>query len=272
MLDDKNVPEKATDLNDADLHTSTRYDPLLGDGPVDATGSTEKSPFYMLKFHYDRILEAADFLDWTIVKKVLPDTAALEKLLIDDIKVQNIGQNPTKIRFAINRHGKFSIGYLTLPPVPIETLFPTQLSLEPPSLSHGFTKVYIDTRFSSTGPSTTFKTTHRAVYDSARERFKDALGPGGLGGEVLVVDPSDEILEGTITSVYFFRDGRWVTPPVAVGPKIWKGHKGTTRRWALERGLCIEKSVMKDSVEEGEVVWLSNGARGFWVGRIVSLN
>lgn len=43
---------------------------------------------------------------------------------------------------------------------------------------------------------------------------------------------------------------------------------GTTRRYALEAGLCVEESVFKDSLSQGELIWLSNGARGWGWGEI----
>ena len=74
--------------------------------------------------------------------------------------------------------------------------------------------------------------------------------------------------EGTYTTVYFRRDdgeGKeiWVTPRWQAG-----GNQGTTRRWALENGLAKEEIVMRESVKKGEVVWLSNGVRGFGWGTI----
>lgn len=41
------------------------------------------------------------------------------------------------------------------------------------------------------------------------------------------------------------------------------GNRGTTRRWALERGLCGEGCVRVSSLSAGERVWVSNGVRGF---------
>lgn len=68
-------------------------------------------------------------------------------------------------------------------------------------------------------------------------------------------------MEGTLTTPYFFRDGRWITPAEECG-----GNRGTTRRWALDAGLCEEGVLRRESVREGEVVWLSNGVRGFGWG------
>lgn len=70
-------------------------------------------------------------------------------------------------------------------------------------------------------------------------------------------------MEGSITTPYFARKGKWVTPPTAHG-----GNVGTTRRWALETGLCSEREVLRCDVKVGEVVWLSNGARGWGWGRV----
>lgn len=68
-------------------------------------------------------------------------------------------------------------------------------------------------------------------------------------------------MEGTLTTPYFFRCGSWVTPKATSG-----GNIGTTRRWALENGLCVEAIVKAEDLIDGELVWLSNGVRGFGLG------
>lgn len=73
-------------------------------------------------------------------------------------------------------------------------------------------------------------------------------------------------MEGSITTPYFWRRGRWVTPPASAG-----GNIGTTRRFALEAGICVEETVMRQNVAEGEAIWLSNGARGWGWGQIENL-
>ena len=82
--------------------------------------------------------------------------------------------------------------------------------------------------------------------------------------EVLLYNPDNEILDGSTSTPYFYRDGRWVTPASASG-----GLQGTTRRWALENGLCVEGTIDKDSVEIGEIVWFSNAVKGFFHGVMV---
>jgi 4-amino-4-deoxychorismate lyase len=72
-------------------------------------------------------------------------------------------------------------------------------------------------------------------------------------------------LEGSLTSVYFWRQGQWTTPPVDVG---LGGQRGTTRRWALEKGLAVEGVVTYQSLVDGEECWISNGVRGFVFGTV----
>lgn len=78
-----------------------------------------------------------------------------------------------------------------------------------------------------------------------------------------MVNQDSEVMEGSITTPYFWRRAQWVTPPASAG-----GNIGTTRRYALEAGLCVEESVMKDSLADGELIWLSNGARGWSWGKV----
>ena len=68
-------------------------------------------------------------------------------------------------------------------------------------------------------------------------------------------------MEGCRTTPYFERGGTWVTPAAECG-----GNLGTTRRWALENGLCEEQVVKRGSVKFGDIIVLSNGAKGFQAG------
>lgn len=95
---------------------------------------------------------------------------------------------------------------------------------------------------------------------SARERA--GIGSGDQA-EVVLWNGEGEVMEGSMTSVYFWREG-WVTPGLAQG-----GNNGTTRRWLLERGMVREEVVERGSVIGGEVVLMSNGVRGVWAGRVV---
>ena len=99
------------------------------------------------------------------------------------------------------------------------------------------------------------------MYDSARSRA--GLGGPSAEAEVLLVNHKGQIMEGSMTTPYFRREGRWITPPLSSG-----GQAGTTRRWALEKGLCVEQVIEAEELEDGEDVWISSGVRGFRRGKI----
>jgi len=100
------------------------------------------------------------------------------------------------------------------------------------------------------------------MYDDARRRV--SIPDMQRTAEALMYNDVGEMSEGSLTSIYFFRGGTWVTPPLASG-----GQEGTTRRWALNKGLCVEGVVKKEDVCEGEEMRVSNGVRGFIRGKVV---
>ena len=89
------------------------------------------------------------------------------------------------------------------------------------------------------------------------------LAGAGPGVEILLRNEHGEVSEGTVTTPYFWRDGVWITPRESCG-----GNLGTTRRWALDNGLAQEGVVMVDEIEHDEVIWVSNGVRGWGWGRV----
>lgn len=232
-----------------------------------------------------------------------------------------------------------TVEFSTVPSVPLSTLYPS--SLEPPkhtvaphpantssfqpspltggALTLGSTDslddqptspppeylLRLDTQATPSSPLTLLKTTAREHYDASRARALPSNPHGSIYAEVLLYNEVSELTEGTLTSLYLFRGGRWVTPPVGVpageftsetlkdagradegelrrpfagrwghsvrSAKVGAGgQRGTSRRWALKKGFCMEEPVNKDTVEVGEGVWVSNGVRGFAFGRVIA--
>lgn len=221
-----------------------------------------------------------------------------------------------------------TVDFLPLPPVPLKTLYPPSLSppnqppqrhpanTEPPSPSPQTASnpespecvFRLDTAPTPSTPFTLLKTTYRDFYDQSRARALPTNPLGQEHTEVLLYNEVSELTEGTMTSLYLYRGGRWVTPPVGVpagefnsstlkaGPdgnenadegesrkpfagrwghsvrsaKVGAGgQRGTSRRWALKKGFCMEEPVSVDTVKVGEGIWVSNGVRGFRFGRVV---
>jgi hypothetical protein len=288
------------------LFTSLRYDPLLlslpantssflPSNPQESTHTKPSSPFYMASFHRDRILQAAEHFKWSAAASKIrgPEGFSFFLEALHDAIDTNSPQ-PLRVRVLLSRSGEITVECSPVPQVSQWNLFPRRLP--PPrgrtknvkvspltggALTLGSSdSIYGDPETSpeweiipdpaSTEPSafTSHKTTSRDMYNAARERA--GIRDGMERKEVLICcsgASEGEVMEGSLTSCYFWREGQWTTPRIEAG-----GQDGTTRRWALEKGLCVEGTVRMKSLREGEECWISNGVRGFSLGRVARLN
>ncbi|KAK3956971.1 aminotransferase [Pseudoneurospora amorphoporcata] len=256
------------------LFTTLRYDPHL---LLVSSHNTPSSALYMLPYHRDRILRAATHFKWPAVVSLLSGDSGLETLssfIFSSLSDEQLSR-PNRIRVTVSEKGKLGITISPVPEVPSTyNLFPFSLPVpgtDVPVISLVGTatpfEVVVDNQESKKSAYTHFKTTKRQVYDEARKRHGIALTDRK---EVLLVSEEGEVMEGSIATPYFWRDGRWVTPPVRDEEGGWGsgGNEGTTRRWALERGIAVEEVVLADSLVDGEECWLSNGGRGFYFGKV----
>lgn len=164
----------------------------------------------------------------------------------------------------LTRFGEVTITSSGTPPASISILYP--LNLQFPNLEIPMTwRIFISPHLVPPSPYTTHKTTLRELYMTARSLLPPPIFSSPMN-EILLVNHNGDIMEGSITTPYFWRGERWVTPSTHSG-----GNLGTTRRWALESGLCLEGKIGRESVVVGETVYLSNGARGWGWGKIEDL-
>ncbi|RYN38974.1 hypothetical protein AA0114_g11410 [Alternaria tenuissima] len=329
--------------NEFQLFTSLRYDPLLlrsDENSRTILNFVTPSPFYMLAYHRDRMVEAAQHFDFFEVEKRLKDGKALHDELSRQVQeeIRKTGKDEAmKLRLLFDTAANLTVEFTPIPAVPLSTLSPP--SLDPPnsgtqqhpadtfkpspltggSLNLGPSdtlpaatstppappewKIKLDTEPTPSSPFTLLKTTKREMYDQSRQRALPDNPAGPAYREVMLYNEVNELTEGTLTSLYLFRGGRWVTPPVGVpsgeftsktlkndgaDEGEWRkplagrwghstrsakvgagGQRGTSRRWALGSGYCMEEPVGIETVEVGEGVWVSNGVRGFGFGRVV---
>jgi len=85
----------STGNNTFDLFSSLRYDPQLLQSKENsklAADTNEGSPFYMLRYHRDRICAAADHFGWATAVAKLADLSAFESFLIQEIKTYRTSQ------------------------------------------------------------------------------------------------------------------------------------------------------------------------------------
>ncbi|KAF1931187.1 uncharacterized protein M421DRAFT_57024 [Didymella exigua CBS 183.55] len=347
------------------LFTSIRYDHLLLTSKENSRPELNfitPSPFYMLTYHRDRMVEAAQHFDFSPVVAFLADGTALHRNLqqrVTEWRAKEEKQDgPLKVRISFDAEANMSVDFLPIPAVPLTTLYPAsfdsphaapkvhpaQQQAKKPFSSSPLTggaldlgptdalpadlpaipappewNLRVDTHPTPSSPFTLLKTTERDVYDASRSRALPENPASPVHREVILYNTVHEVTEGTLTSLYFFRGGRWVTPPVGVPEAFKTGHsgrdessrgekhddpqqkndlrdegelrkpfagrwghsvrsakvgaggqRGTSRRWALGKGYCMEEPIDVGTVEVGEGVWVSNGVRGFGWGRVVS--
>lgn len=231
--------------------STLRYDPSLCAVPrkeLDHVGwnSEHESPVYLLDYHRDRLLAAASHWKWSKAMENLEGPAGIDRLSEGLMNFAGSGQcgGALRMRIAVNRQGDIGFTKADCPVAPLAQLFPRKLPApgavpgpwEAPK--HDEYKVVIDDVASDKSEFTHFKTTRRPVYDAARKRAGISLGDSV---ETLLVSPTGLVMEGSITTPYFWREHRWVTPPVSSSYNENNtgeddgGQDGITRRWALER-------------------------------------
>lgn len=86
-----------------EVFTSLRYDTQLlhcSDNDAEEVSFASPSPFYMLRYHRDRLLEAAEYFGWEKVVERLQDGIALQKTLLEYTErySHNGNKGPFKVR------------------------------------------------------------------------------------------------------------------------------------------------------------------------------
>ena len=96
-----------------------------------------------------------------------------------------------------------------------------------------------------------FKTTHREVYETARQSRPDC-------DDVLLWNEKGEVTESTIANLVARIDGELVTPPVECGLL-----NGTFRAELIERGELHERVIRVDELAHVEALFLINSVQGW---------
>jgi 4-amino-4-deoxychorismate lyase len=251
-----------------DFHIFTTFrvdDTLLSDTAHTSLCDGHESNIYLLSFHFDRLKIAAATISGFQYPEAMLNLGSFEQRIQDAIELSDAEKSMKQsnshadAKQAIIRRGKISwwpSGRLDIALIPVPR---TPSSLLPTSFD-AFTapmwSAVLDDQPTEPNLYTEIKTSRRIAYDRARQSAGIDLKSTT---EVLLYNPNGEIIDGSITTVYFYRDNKWVTPRC-------RGLEGTTRRFALETGLCslADSAVRSDSLRDGETIWLSNAFRGFY--------
>ena len=229
--------------------------------------SAQFANYYYLPFAIDCIRNAAIDLEFSNVVQVLAEPGIVITLATKlDAHLQSLHgervQDPrmqTTIRIAFRKNG--SMNLLSMPRRASASYYPQTLgntgSHEDGDL---LITVYLDPETTETSLLTKHMTNHNAHYSAALARAgtNEEADPGPAP---LLQNTKGEIFGTPFETVYFFRDGGWVTPNQASGCKL-----GITRRWALGNAGVREMTILAKDLKDGEEIWLSCTATGFEKG------
>ncbi|RKU39715.1 hypothetical protein DL546_000123 [Coniochaeta pulveracea] len=230
---------------------------------------------YLLQYGVDRLLAAAADFGWPQLAPLNQSNGNISLAIqIEAHVVETHGDaaldpfNRFIVRIAYKRDGVLRLMSAPRPTLPGVPYYPLSLSAPDtePSSSEAevpLIPVHLDPGHVRSSLFTKHKTSYRGEYNEARARvgFDDSVA--FAKGEMLLQNERGEIMGGGVTTVYFWREGRWRTPAKETGCKL-----GVSRRWALENAGVVEGTVMAGDVEEGEMVWLSSAVGGFRRGKV----
>lgn len=230
------------------IFTSLRYDPSMQQVPSRGFAHAgwnynHVSPFYCLDYHRDRILRAATHWGWKAVIDKISGEEGLTMLANSANEFLGSSQlTPVRLRIIVHAHGTIEFQKFDTPDAALENLFPSRLPAPGTEAADAEARravvfaLCVDDKPISRSAFTHYKTSKRGMYDAARERAGITMGDRK---EVIMVNEEDKtVMEGSITTPYFWRHGQWVTPPVSAKVSASEGsggHDGTSRRYALEQ-------------------------------------
>jgi branched-subunit amino acid aminotransferase/4-amino-4-deoxychorismate lyase len=166
---------------------------------------------------------------------------------------------PLKVTLYVSATGVVDIA--STPATP--PLYPFAFAVTPPPATNLTATIHRSPTPISVSLFTRHKTNCRELYDTIRAELSISNLPPTTT-EVLLHNTSGQVTEASLSTVYLWRKGQWVTPAAECG-----GNLGVTRTLALEKGWCVEGLVNIRDVQMGEVVALSNGVRGFWFAVVI---
>ena len=204
---------------------------------------TPEEGFFLREKHIARLLDSAEYFDFPInfqsrwlsspqgVSKPYLPKQILESYL-DEISSQFT--SPQRVRLLLNKNGNLNHEAKSF-----------QSSDNPPPL-----KVCLAKEPVNSGNVFLFhKTTHRDVYNSAREGFLNY-------DAILLYNEKDELTEFTIGNLIVEMDGKLYTPPISCGVLA-----GTFRAYLLETGQVEERVIHIDELKKCTKFFFVNSVR-----------
>lgn len=191
-------------------------------------GWTPENSFIRLDRHLERLAQSARY--WGFA-----DTIDLWRTAL--MKASANWTSPMRVRLLISRFGAITLQASPLPPAPQQ---PVSVCLSPLIMTSD--NVFL-----------AHKTSHRAWYDDERLRLQAATGCF----DVLFQNERGELTEGSFTSLFLEKSGKFVTPPLSSGVL-----PGILRAELIESGQVEEQIIKLDDLIASDNLWIGNSLRG----------
>lgn len=208
-----------------ELLETLAYDPLDG--------------YLLLERHMQRLQSSAAYFGFPL------DLEAVRSRLVAEAAGF---KGPRRVRLLVGREGEVSLSSTALAKVERDSVFNLVLAREKTMSSNRFLF---------------HKTTHRAFYDEARQRYQAVTGCQ----EVLFENEAGFLTEGSYMTLFVKKDGVLMTPALRHGLL-----PGTLRAGLLERGLAREADLTRSDLETADEILVGNSVRGLVPGRLLALD
>jgi para-aminobenzoate synthetase/4-amino-4-deoxychorismate lyase len=188
--------------------------------------------FRLFDLHLDRLSDSADYFDF-------PCDRELVRQALEHHANEFSSKGARRVRLLLSADGQYSIKAQALPERggPDD---PVRVCISRERTDPGDRMLY-------------HKTTHRPLYNAA---FEAAHRDGYA--DVLFFNTRGELTEGSISTVFVEKEGRWLTPPIHCGLL-----PGVFRRHLLETQPHIEEvTIFEGDLRAADAVYIGNALRG----------
>lgn len=193
----------------------------LGLEVIETLGFTPDAGFARLGLHVDRCQATCAALQFRF------DRAAVLQAL-----GEAVADRPARVRLTVAKTGQVAVRVAEL--AASKPIWRVGVATE---------RLHVD------DPWLRVKTTHRGLYDQVRAGLAQDVD------EMIFLNGTDAVCEGTITNIFVQKSGVLVTPPVACGLL-----PGVLRQELLESGKAVEAVLGLDDLAGG--FYLGNSLRG----------
>lgn len=248
------------DPSSFEILATIRYDPHLSKAVPQQVSDITKDNFFLFPEHIERLKFAFRFFEDALAASGLEHdhtfdinaTHIFSQLTTALAEAAATLDQPLKLRLLVSMDGHVRVEIYAAP-----ARANLLDGLDEASSEYD---VYVDRTPVLASPFTSFKTTQRDVYNQARAKL-----PGSAPKEeVVLVNSSGEVMEGSITNIAVRTGGgEWVTPRLTSGCLC-----GVVRHFLLLKNHVKEGDVLPDSLKVGQEVLLLNGILGVVRGTI----